>query len=142
MQLSAPRTRRVASTVAAVATAVGLAAVPVLHADAAGTTVTGQAGTSLSIRAVKDAIRPGGPARRLGGRRHRVRTRGTHRRPGGAAARGRWPAGQVARGSLAADGSVAFEVPARRARTTYVVRLVATHHHGPATAKVIVPRSG
>jgi hypothetical protein len=48
----------------------------------------------------------------------------------------------VARGSLAADGSVAFEVPARRARTTYVVRLVATHHHGPATAKVIVPRSG
>jgi hypothetical protein len=59
MQLSAPRTRRVASTVAAVATAVGLAAVPVLHADAAGTTVTGQAATSLSIRAVKDAIRPG-----------------------------------------------------------------------------------
>ncbi len=48
----------------------------------------------------------------------------------------------VAHGSLAADGSVGFQVPARRARTTYVVRLVATHHHGPATAKVSVPRSG
>jgi hypothetical protein len=64
MQLSAPRTRRVASivasTVAAVATAAGLAAVPVLHADAATNDGTGQAATSLSIRAVRNAIRPGG----------------------------------------------------------------------------------
>jgi hypothetical protein len=66
MQLSAPRTRRVACTVtsavAVVATAAGLAATPVLHADAA----TGRAATSVSIRAVKDAIRPGGTDRVTG----------------------------------------------------------------------------
>jgi 5-hydroxyisourate hydrolase-like protein (transthyretin family) len=49
---------------------------------------------------------------------------------------------RVAHGSLAADGTVGFQVPARRARTTYVVRLLATHHHAPATAKATVPRAG
>jgi len=49
---------------------------------------------------------------------------------------------RVAHGSLGGDGSIAFQVPARTKRTTYVVRLVATHHHGPATSKATVPRAG
>ncbi|HEY2879274.1 hypothetical protein [Nocardioides sp.] len=40
---------------------------------------------------------------------------------------------------LGAGGSVTFGVPARKARTTYVVRLVATKRHGPASASVSVP---
>jgi hypothetical protein len=43
---------------------------------------------------------------------------------------------------LAADGTAAFTVPARRARTTYVVRLPATHRHGAASARAVVPRAG
>lgn len=41
---------------------------------------------------------------------------------------------------LAADGSVTFTVPARAARTTYVVKLPATPKHGAAATTVTVPR--
>lgn len=41
---------------------------------------------------------------------------------------------------LGAGGSVTFSVPARKARTTYVVKLVATKRHGPASASVVVAR--
>ena len=44
--------------------------------------------------------------------------------------------------SLAADGTAAFTVAARRARTAYVVRLPATSRHGAATARAVVPRAG
>lgn len=44
--------------------------------------------------------------------------------------------------TLAADGTATFTVAARRARTTYVVRLPATSHHGAATATAVVPRAG
>ncbi|MGC4112889.1 MAG: hypothetical protein QM747_21225 [Nocardioides sp.] len=42
-------------------------------------------------------------------------------------------------GSLDANGSVTFSVRARKIRTTYVVRLVATKRHGPAAASTVVP---
>jgi hypothetical protein len=42
---------------------------------------------------------------------------------------------------LGADGSASFTVAARRARTTYVVRLPATRRHGVATARAVVPRA-
>jgi len=48
----------------------------------------------------------------------------------------------LARTSLGADGTASFTVPARRARTTYVVRLVATPKHGLAVARTVVPRAG
>ncbi len=47
--------RRTASGIAVVATTAGLAVIPALHADAAA-----RAETSLSIRAVRPAVRPGG----------------------------------------------------------------------------------
>jgi hypothetical protein len=47
--------RRTVATVAVVATAAGVAAVPALQADAAT-----RAATSLSIRALHPAVRPGG----------------------------------------------------------------------------------
>lgn len=42
---------------------------------------------------------------------------------------------------LGSGGGVTFSVPARKARTTYVVRVVATKHHAAATASVVVPRA-
>jgi len=45
-------------------------------------------------------------------------------------------------GRLDAAGSVTFVVRARPARTTYVVRLLATKRHGPASATVSVPGAG
>jgi hypothetical protein len=50
--------RRTTSTIAVVATTAALAAVPVL--DAAGASATDRATTSLSIRTVRPAVRPGG----------------------------------------------------------------------------------
>jgi hypothetical protein len=42
---------------------------------------------------------------------------------------------------LDAQGVVTFTARARGARTTYVVRLLATARHGPASAAVTVPRA-
>jgi hypothetical protein len=42
-------------------------------------------------------------------------------------------------GALGADGSASFALKARKVRTTYVVRLVATKRHGPASGAVAVP---
>jgi hypothetical protein len=42
---------------------------------------------------------------------------------------------------LDAAGSATFSVPARRTRTTYVVRVVATKRHGPARVSVVVPKA-
>jgi hypothetical protein len=44
--------------------------------------------------------------------------------------------------SLGAEGTVAFVVPHRRLDTTYVVRLVGTRTHAPATTQVGVPGTG
>jgi hypothetical protein len=41
---------------------------------------------------------------------------------------------------LDADGKVGFVTTARATRTTYVVRLLGTKKHSPASAKVTVPR--
>jgi hypothetical protein len=43
-------------------------------------------------------------------------------------------------GRLDANGAAVFSVTARRVRTEYVVRLVATKRHGPASSSVIVPK--
>ncbi|HEX4472882.1 MAG TPA: hypothetical protein VH085_13000, partial [Nocardioides sp.] len=43
---------------------------------------------------------------------------------------------------LGAGGAATFSVRARKGATTYVVRLVATRKHGPASATLAVPRSG
>jgi hypothetical protein len=45
-------------------------------------------------------------------------------------------------GPLGADGTITFAVPRRRLDTTYVVRLVGTRAHAPATARVGVPGTG
>ncbi len=47
---------------------------------------------------------------------------------------------RLGHGRLTADGSVTFTVPARAARTTYVVKLPATRKHGAAATTVTVPR--
>jgi hypothetical protein len=48
---------------------------------------------------------------------------------------------RIGRTTLGADGGASFTVPARRARTTYVVRLPATKRHGVATARAVVRRA-
>ena len=45
-------------------------------------------------------------------------------------------------GPLGADGTISFVVPHRRLDTSYVVRLVGTHAHTPATAQVGVTGTG
>jgi hypothetical protein len=45
-------------------------------------------------------------------------------------------------GPLDANGSITFEVLQRQRKTTYVVRLVGTRVHAPATAHVTVPGTG
>jgi hypothetical protein len=45
-------------------------------------------------------------------------------------------------GPLDANGSITFQVPQRRRKTTYVVRLVGTRAHAPASTHVTVPGTG
>jgi hypothetical protein len=82
--------------------------------------VTGQRdGTTTEVTASASGARAGDKVvvfRRLGGRLVRMR-----------------------HGVLDADGSVSFALKARKVRTTYVVRLVATKRHGPASGSVVVP---
>jgi hypothetical protein len=79
-------------------------------------------GTNVDLTATAQGGRPGDRVvllRRVGGRLIRLRE-----------------------GPLDADGSVAFQVPQRRRPTTYVVRLLGTRAHAPATTKVTVPGTG
>jgi hypothetical protein len=80
-----------------------------------------RSGSTLVVSATTSGARPGDKVvllRREGGRLVKLR----HTR-------------------LGAGGSASLSVRARKAATTYVVRLVATRQHGPASATLAVPRT-